>query len=551
VSTVRTRAVFVAVGAAAVLAFGTASAAAAPATLVDDTFAEFAAAPGGTGTWVTEPGAVRLRPTALSEAFDGPGPDLPATLTSVAWNAPDGSAVVGAGALTLDGVRVHPAATTLAAPQELEFRATFANALNQHVGLGTDFDTGAWAMFSTGNAEPPRLYVRTRKSDLTAIQNDPIAGIENPLGPHTYRIEWLPTEVRYFVDGDLVATHLIEITTPMRPVASDFTAGGGAITIDWLGLGPDPASGVFESRVLDAGDERAVWGALTATASGGGTIGFETRTGNTATPDGAWSPWQPTGAGGAIASPIRRYIQYRATLSQGSPILDRVEIAYEVDTVAPSAVIDGVDVSGGSASVRFSSPDADLDRFECRLGAAGSFASCVSPQAFAGLSTGSYTVFVRAVDDAGNVSPVVERGFVIPAPPSSGGQDQGGTTSPPPDNPAPEPELDETAPAVEVLTRSARASRTGLVALRVSCPDDEVRCRVTLRLQHGRMSSRRKTVALLGGKGARISVRLPNAARTRLAERGRLRVIALVTARDDAGNVATIRHRFVLRAPSG
>jgi hypothetical protein len=33
-------------------------------------------------------------------------------------------------------------------------------------------------------------------------------------------------------------------------------------------------------------------------------------------------------------------------------------------------VIDGVDVAGAIATVRFSSADADVDRFECRLGAA-------------------------------------------------------------------------------------------------------------------------------------------------------------------------------------
>jgi hypothetical protein len=193
-------------------------------------------------------------------------------------------------------------------------------------------------------------------------------------------------------------------------------------------------------------------------------------------------------------------------------------------------VNDGVDVSGDSASVRFSSADADVDRFECRLGTGGVFVPCVSPHRFAGLSPGSYTVFVRAVDEAGNASTVVERDF------SNG--------------PTPEPDSDKTAPGVDVLTRSARASRTGLVTLRLSCPDDEVRCRVTVRLRHGRTSSARKAVTILGGKGARVRVRLPKAIRSRLAERARLRVTALVTARDDAGNVETIRHRFVLRAPS-
>jgi hypothetical protein len=696
------------------VALAAAPAGAAPASLVDDAAADFAAATPGTSTWVTEPGSVRLRPTVLSEGFDDLGPDLPATLESVAWNPPAGSATVGSGSLTVDGVRVHPPAATQTAPEALEFRATFASSALQHVGFGNTLEGAPWAIFSTGD-DGTGLSVRTQAP--SEAEEDPIA--TDPLVPHVYRIEWAPTEVRYLVDDVVVATHEIAIATPMRPIASDFAAGSDAIKIDWLGMGAYSTPGVFESRVHDAGDQRAVWGDLTATATGGGTVTFETRSGKVPTPDATWSDWQPTGTAGAIASPIGRYIQYRATLSDTngiSPSLDRVEIGYEVDNVlpvaaiddvtvagdtatvsfssadqdvdrleckvgaaatfmtctsprdfaglasgsytvfvravddagnvgaavereftvdldapatviddvvvagavasvhfssaagdvdrfecglgpdvanvvfatcsspnefpglasgsykvfvravdeagnvgapverqftvdldAPAAVIDGVTVAGGTATVRFSSADLDLDRLECRLGAAATFATCTSPKEFAGLASGSYTVFVRAIDTAGNVSPVVERPFTVPDPPVSGG---GQNTTPPTGTDPPVVAPDETAPAVVLLTRSARASATGLVTLRVSCPDSELRCRMTVRLTRGRARSRPKRVNVDGGERAKVRLRLPSALRSLLLARDGLKVTAVITARDLAGNLKTVKRKITLRPPS-
>ena len=63
-----------------------------------------------------------------------------------------------------------------------------------------------WAMFSTGGGTlPVGLYARTAAPG-GPTENTPIAGVD-PLVEHDYSIEWTPTEVRYFVDGDLVATH--------------------------------------------------------------------------------------------------------------------------------------------------------------------------------------------------------------------------------------------------------------------------------------------------------------------------------------------------------
>src|SRR5690606_35444907 len=53
-------------------------------------------------------------------------------------------------------------------------------------------------------------------------------------------------------------------------------------------------------------------------AAAGTSVQFETRTSADGT---TWSTWQPTGAGGAIASPANRYIQYRLNLATSDSTL--------------------------------------------------------------------------------------------------------------------------------------------------------------------------------------------------------------------------------------
>jgi hypothetical protein len=45
----------------------------------------------------------------------------------------------------------------------------------------------------------------------------------------------------------------------------------------------------------------------------------QTRSGNTATPDGSWSAWSSVSNGGTIASPAGRYLQYQVTLTTTDP----------------------------------------------------------------------------------------------------------------------------------------------------------------------------------------------------------------------------------------
>lgn len=95
-------------------------------------------------------------------------------------------------------------------------------------------------------------------------------------------------------------------------------------------------SGSYVSDVRDAA-AGATWGLLQweGSAPGSSSATFETRTGNTSTPDDTWSDWTAVRADGAVSridSPPARYLQWRVSLSAGrsgpAPVLDMVTVTY-------------------------------------------------------------------------------------------------------------------------------------------------------------------------------------------------------------------------------
>ena len=153
----------------------------------------------------------------------------------------------------------------------------------------------------------------------------------------------MPGEVRFYVDGNLVHTLSVAIGAQMRPLASAFNAGGPAVTVDWLRMSPYASPSTFVSRVCDSSKSATDWLQITSTTQkpAGTNILFETRTGETATPDGTWSGWEAVGADGSVASPGGRYAQYRADLSttdaSASPATEGVTLGYRADEEAPDA----------------------------------------------------------------------------------------------------------------------------------------------------------------------------------------------------------------------
>ena len=315
------------------------------ASLVDTTEGDFGAGTTGANTYVavTTDGEVILVPTIGAEFS---GTTLPAGWSSTLWSngQPGGSSVAG-GSLTVDGARANTSAAPAFGPgRSLEFVATFGAATFQNAGLGQDLATGneQWVMFGTAGSGT-NLFTRVNTGGGTSVDVD--LGTALVGSPHRYRIDWGAEQVVFSVDGTIVDTRAVSIVVAMRPVASDFGAGGPTLSLDWLRMSPYSSPGTFTSRVLDAGSTVTL-GNLSAVSDtpAGTTISFRVRHGNTPTPDGTWSAFAALPGSGAVGGSAR-YVQYEATLSSSSsgasPALRSVAIGFTSapDTSAPSIAV--------------------------------------------------------------------------------------------------------------------------------------------------------------------------------------------------------------------
>ena len=324
------------------------------ASLTDTTVSDFGAGSTGADTSVTETdnGEITLKP-AVGAEFSGSG--LPAGFSSQTWESQGGgtggNATVSGGALHVNGAYAGTDAT-FSSGRSLEFNATFGASNFQHAGFSDNFNS-VWAMFSTANGSN-QLFARVNNGSSQA--DVPIPGSGSLIGSeHRYRIEWAASEVRFYVDGSLVSTQAASFGTAMNAVASDFNVGGPGIDVDWMRMSPYPASGSFDSRVLDAGGQ-VNWQALSWSADtpAGTGVALSARTGNTATPDGSWSSFSPVGASGNPIGGSSRYIQYRAALSTTdsgvTPVLHDVTVSGTEAYDNPSAVDDEKTVAEDSGA---------------------------------------------------------------------------------------------------------------------------------------------------------------------------------------------------------
>ena len=163
-------------------------------------------------------------------------------------------------------------------------------------------------------------------------------------------------------------------------------------------------------------------------------------------------------------------------------------------------------------------------------------------------ASGQATVRSRAADDSGNLEgrePGTGPGGGLP--PSGGAPPATGVTPP---SGGPTAATDRVGPRVRIRPRRVRASRRGLIRLRVSCPPAEVVCRVRLRLSRaGAYVTRRKALELRGGSSRAVAMRLTPRARARLLSLGSFRVTAVATARDLAANTDISRTPIRVLAP--
>ena len=494
----------------AAVAFGVTTTTAQAGTVTDDFT-------GGTPVNTTAgSGGVELA-SAFNEGFDGSA--LPASWpVPTRWvtdpTDPSASVTVSGGGVVINrslvnsGVQAGPGSS-------LRFTATFGSQASQHIGFGVDFNnTDRWAMFSTGtDTGAPALSVRTLDGAVNEVTPLPAVAVGVP---HVFRIDWTSTGVVYYVDNNEVARDAAPTTAPMNVLASDFY-DSSALSVDSMML-RTASSGTYESKAFDAGDARVA--GVTFAQTSAGQVAYLTRSGSTATPGGpGWSAW-----GSSNATKPARYVQYRATLTAGAtdPKVTAASVNFQIDTEAPAVSIGAVKVTAGTAQVPFSSNDAKAT-FACSLDG-GAFAACTSPARFSGLSAGRHTVSVRARDAVGNQRTATTSILVA------------GTQA-----------SDNSAPHVTV-PRSMKLSSKGKVRLRLRCPADETRCKITVKLLYKGAVVARKKIEVDGGKSRVVSLTVKRAVRHLVADRGDLKVKASIDARDDSGNRWTKRTRVTLKS---
>ena len=353
-----------------------------PAPMVHDTTSADFNAGTLTNTYVAEnltegiDGKVILAPTAATE-FSGPA--MPAGWPVHAWTL-GGGAVISGGRAFVRGARVAEcdiaetgsdgACSDQFGPgRSVEFVATFAGDPYQHSGLGQTMNstTEPFALFSTVWYDALGVFHSGDKlaarsfTGLGAEMNTVLGttGTEFLNAPHRFRIDWQLSQINYYVDDMLMASHAITVAGPMRPVAaSDIASMSGNVVVDFIRMTPYASSGSFLSRVLDGGGAVA-WNNMTW-ISMSDSLKMYVRGGNTPTPDATWTAFTAVAAPGAI-SLSSRYIQYRADMTtvdpSVTPELHDVVIsgASATPPPAPPPVAPTVSFTGAPATAAFGS----------------------------------------------------------------------------------------------------------------------------------------------------------------------------------------------------
>jgi hypothetical protein len=199
-------------------------------------------------------------------------------------------------------------------------------------GIGNDFGARSgnyWAAFVTKGAKNT-LYAQLNLNGSLQQVN---------LGAMTlhdaFRIEPTSTGFRFYRDRQLVASldGLFPDTVDRRILLGTHH-DASAMHVEYVEAGPYTSGGTYTSPVHDERVSGA-WGKVEipqARPLGGTSLLFETRTGQTATPDDSWSAWEFLGADDMIQSPEGRYIQVRVTLVTTNPQRTPLFFGYSIET---------------------------------------------------------------------------------------------------------------------------------------------------------------------------------------------------------------------------
>ncbi len=163
--------------------------------------------------------------------------------------------------------------------------------------------------------------------DLAVLDDDALLVATGNRGK-LYRLAGEP--VRATLVGRVPGQHAVQFVRAAGRTLAATSNAGALVRID----DRHAERGTYVSEVRDARTS-ATWGALSwrATAPAGALVEVSSRSGNTATPDDAWSTWSAayaTPEGSAIASPPARYLQWRVVLASkaASPVVTSVSAAY-------------------------------------------------------------------------------------------------------------------------------------------------------------------------------------------------------------------------------
>jgi hypothetical protein len=165
----------------------------------------------------------------------------------------------------------------------------------------------------------------------------------------------------YRVDSPALWTHLATVASAQVTVL--LAEPGGAVMAATSNVGKVvklgaelESSGFAESNVFDAGTF-TYWGRVNPDVSpNGGSVEFETRSGNVDRPHKSWSAWEPL-KDGRVASPPARFLQWRASLkrmAKDSPEVFGADVAWMAKNLPPR--VDEVEAT--PANYRFPAPAA-------------------------------------------------------------------------------------------------------------------------------------------------------------------------------------------------
>jgi hypothetical protein len=221
--------------------------------------------------------------------------------------------------------------------------------------------------------------------------------------------------------------------------------------------------------------------------------------------------------------------------------------SFVVDTQAPQVIVTGPP-SGNSAqpTFQFSSNEA-ISTFECAIDQAG-FAPCSSTYTTPPLANGTYVLFVRGTDAAGN-STTTEFPFGVDV--TAGGGGGGGTTPP-----AVQPRRIIIESLVLISGRPVRMSRKGVVSISLQCAGTKTckgRMSITTAEPVKRKSRKLETLgstkfSIAANKKKNVRVRFSKRKRKLAKRLKRFKAKVVIREVDQRGNARISSRVFILRA---